>query len=141
MVDAVVLFLLTAPLPGAEFTPLTEFTNDSLYSVRGISADGTLGWVIAQVHIVGTSNLPDGSKQDFESTWGWIELVATETAHELEIDLAADETAVQWARDRGIPFDSSKGTVEVEFLFVEPSDQGGESATLSERASSAGSVM
>ena len=39
-----------------------------------VSDDGSLGWVIAQVQVVGTQRTADGRRVDFDDTWGWIEL-------------------------------------------------------------------
>jgi len=47
---------------------------DIVEPVVRLSADATLGWVIAQVHIVGTRKMPDGTSVDFDDTWAWIEL-------------------------------------------------------------------
>jgi ketosteroid isomerase-like protein len=46
-----------------------------------VSDDGTLGWVVAQVHIVGTRRMPDGSSVDFDDTWAWIELYEKRDGH------------------------------------------------------------
>ena len=50
-----------------------------------LSDDGSLGWVIAQVQIVGTRSMPDGSNIDFDDTWAWIELYEKQEGHWLRI--------------------------------------------------------
>ena len=39
-----------------------------------VSEDGTLGWVIAEVEMKGTSQSEDGTAVPFEAIWAWIEL-------------------------------------------------------------------
>jgi hypothetical protein len=39
-----------------------------------VSDDGTLGWLIAQVKIIGTLTDGDGEKTEIDSIWAWIEL-------------------------------------------------------------------
>ena len=39
-----------------------------------VSEDGSLGWVIAEVEIVGESRGEDGEPRAFQDVWAWIEL-------------------------------------------------------------------
>lgn len=39
-----------------------------------VAADGSLGWLIAEVEIAGTLPGVDGSPEPFESVWAWVEL-------------------------------------------------------------------
>lgn len=39
-----------------------------------VSADGTLGWVIAEVEVKGSRRMPDGATRDIDEAWVWIEL-------------------------------------------------------------------
>ena len=39
-----------------------------------VSADGSLGWLIAEVEVAGALEQPDGSTEAFEEIWAWVEL-------------------------------------------------------------------
>lgn len=54
----------------------TEFSEyrDLVPPIVKVSDDGTLGWLIAQVKVVGVRTLPDGQAINFEAVWAWIEL-------------------------------------------------------------------
>ena len=54
----------------------TEFSEyrDLVPPIVKVSDDGTLGWLIAQVKVVGMRTPPDGQAINFEATWAWIEL-------------------------------------------------------------------
>lgn len=39
-----------------------------------VSNDGSLGWVIAQVRVVGQRTVADGPDQPIEDVWAWVEL-------------------------------------------------------------------
>lgn len=43
-----------------------------------ISDDGTLGWVIVEVEIIGWTARMDGTIEDVSNTWAWIELYKKE---------------------------------------------------------------
>lgn len=43
-----------------------------------VSADGTLGWLIAEVEVRGTQVTEDGSSAEIEAVWAWIELYRKE---------------------------------------------------------------
>lgn len=51
-----------------------EEYRDLISPIVRVSKDGTLGWLIAQVRIVGTQTDSDGTSIPIESTWAWIEL-------------------------------------------------------------------
>lgn len=51
-----------------------EEYRDLISPIVRVSNDGTLGWLIAQVRIVGTQTDIDGTSIPIESTWAWIEL-------------------------------------------------------------------
>lgn len=56
-----------------------ERTNfDSYQDVKPpvveLSEDGTLGWVIAEVEVVGWTARMDGTIEDVSNTWAWLEL-------------------------------------------------------------------
>ena len=48
--------------------------RDATEPIVAVSADGTMGWVVAQVHVRGEGSTPDGKKQAVEFTSAWIEL-------------------------------------------------------------------
>jgi hypothetical protein len=50
-----------------------EVYRDLVEPIVRVSGDGTLGWVICQVEIVGTRG-----DEEFTSVWAWIELYAKE---------------------------------------------------------------
>ena len=54
----------------------TEFSEyrDLMPPVVRVSADGTLGWVIAQIQAIGVRTMPDGQEIAFDAVWAWIEL-------------------------------------------------------------------
>ncbi len=54
----------------------TEFEEyrDLIDPIVRVSDDGTLGWLIAQVEIVGTQIRGDGERVRIDSVWAWIEL-------------------------------------------------------------------
>ena len=51
-----------------------EQYRDVIPPIIRVSADGTMGWLIAQVQIVGAETGDDGERVPIESTWAWIEL-------------------------------------------------------------------
>ena len=51
-----------------------EEYRDLISPIVRVSRDGTLGWLIAQVRIVGTRMDSGGKSIPIESTWAWIEL-------------------------------------------------------------------
>lgn len=53
-----------------------EFTRyeDLVPPIVRISADGTLGWLIAQVRVEGTYRDDDGVRTPLDTTWAWVEL-------------------------------------------------------------------
>jgi len=63
----------------AQLGPYLANTTFSVYEdlvppqVR-VSEDGTLGWLVAQVHVVGATRGADGSEETFDDVWAWIEL-------------------------------------------------------------------
>ena len=59
--------------PYLNSTTFAEY-RDLVEPIVHLSEDGSLGWLIAQVRIVGTQKLPEGAPETFESTWAWIEL-------------------------------------------------------------------
>lgn len=54
----------------------TTFTNysDEIPPVVQVSPDGKLGWVIVQIHAVGTQKAQDGQTHTLEFVSAWIEL-------------------------------------------------------------------
>lgn len=54
----------------------TTFTiyEDLVPPIVRISEDGTLAWLIAQVHVAGWQTGNGGGRVDFEDVWAWIEL-------------------------------------------------------------------
>lgn len=61
---------MTRYLESAEF----EKYQDLIEPIVRVSADGTLGWVICQVEIVGTRANDAGERVNIDSVWAWIEL-------------------------------------------------------------------
>lgn len=61
---------ITAYLQSAEF----EKYEDLIEPIVRVSDDGTLGWLICQVEIVGTRTTDEGEKVSLNSVWAWIEL-------------------------------------------------------------------
>lgn len=59
--------------PYLEQTEFGEY-RDLVPPVVKVSEDGSLGWLIAQVKVVGVRTLPDGQEIPFDATWAWIEL-------------------------------------------------------------------
>lgn len=51
-----------------------ETYRDMVDPVVKVSADGTLGWVIAQVEVVGTQAAPGGERSELAFVSAWIEL-------------------------------------------------------------------
>ena len=51
-----------------------ELYEDDVEPVVRVSADGTLGWVMAQVHARGVQTTPSGEERTIEFTSAWIEL-------------------------------------------------------------------
>jgi len=51
-----------------------EQYEDLIEPIVRVSDDGTLGWLIAQVKIVGTRDNSDGETVPINSVWAWIEL-------------------------------------------------------------------
>jgi ketosteroid isomerase-like protein len=51
-----------------------EEYHDLVDPIVRVSKDGTLGWLIAQVRISGTSTNSEGESIPFDWTWAWIEL-------------------------------------------------------------------
>jgi ketosteroid isomerase-like protein len=54
----------------------TEFSvyRDVEDPIIGISRDGSVAWTVVQVRVGGTSSMPDGSEQAFDTVWAWISL-------------------------------------------------------------------
>ena len=54
----------------------TEFSEyrDLVPPIVKVSGDGTLGWLIAQIKVVGVRTMPDGQQFEFDTVWAWIEL-------------------------------------------------------------------
>jgi hypothetical protein len=61
---------MTRYLESAEF----EKYQDMIEPIVRVSGDGTLGWVICQIEIVGTRASDTGERVDIDSVWAWIEL-------------------------------------------------------------------
>ena len=59
--------------PYLEQTEFSEY-RDLVSPVVKVSADGTLGWVIAQIQAIGVRTMPDGQEIAFDAVWAWIEL-------------------------------------------------------------------
>ena len=51
-----------------------EQYRDVIPPIIRVSADGTMGWLVAQVRIVGDETGDGGARVPIESTWAWIEL-------------------------------------------------------------------
>ncbi|HEX8112522.1 MAG TPA: hypothetical protein VF516_32550, partial [Kofleriaceae bacterium] len=53
-----------------------EFSRyeDLVAPIVRVSADGTVGWVIAQVRVEGTYREDDGVRTPLDTTWAWVEL-------------------------------------------------------------------
>ena len=60
----------------ADYLGRSEFYEyrDLIDPVVSVSDDGTMGWLIAQVNIVGTLTNDDGERISFDSVWAWVEL-------------------------------------------------------------------
>ena len=63
----------------ANRTPYLAATTFLVYQdvrrpVVRVSADGTLGWLIAEVEVRGTQVIEDGGSTRIEAVWAWIEL-------------------------------------------------------------------
>ncbi len=54
----------------------TTFSSyrDLIDPIVKVSKDGTLGWVIAEVEVIGENQQPDGFIREIASVWAWIEL-------------------------------------------------------------------
>ncbi len=59
--------------PYLNSTTFSEY-RDLVDPIVKVSNDGSLGWVICQVKVVGESAMEGGAKAPFESVWAWIEL-------------------------------------------------------------------
>jgi hypothetical protein len=59
--------------PYLEQTEFLEY-RDLIPPVVKVSEDGSLGWLVAQVKVVGVRTLPDGQEIPLDATWAWIEL-------------------------------------------------------------------
>jgi len=59
--------------PYLEATTFTVYRDLQPPVVR-VSADGTLGWVVAEVEIRGTRVSDDGAELSVDAIWAWIEL-------------------------------------------------------------------
>jgi hypothetical protein len=59
--------------PYLQNTTFTKY-RDLIEPIVKVSDDGTLGWVIVQVEIAGTREMPNGDAVPVDSVWGWIEL-------------------------------------------------------------------
>jgi len=57
-------------LEGAEF----EVYRDVREPIVRVSEDGSLGWLIAEVEIRGTSSGPEQEPESFHDIWAWVEL-------------------------------------------------------------------
>jgi ketosteroid isomerase-like protein len=55
---------------------ITEFTDyrDLIDPIVRVSRDGSLAWLIAQVHVAGIQTAEAGEAESFDTTWAWIEL-------------------------------------------------------------------
>lgn len=51
-----------------------EQYRDVIPPIIRVSADGTMGWLVAQVQIVGDETGDGGARVPIESIWAWIEL-------------------------------------------------------------------
>ena len=60
----------TAYLRGASFSIYRDLRNP----IVEISEDGSLGWLIVEVEIEGTTTAEDGGQNVFHDIWAWIEL-------------------------------------------------------------------
>ena len=60
------------------YLPIATYSSyrDVKHPVIRISEDGTLGWLIAEVEVVGEYKQSDGSEEHFSNVWAWIELYA-----------------------------------------------------------------
>ena len=70
--------------PYLNSTTFTKYADVIPPQVR-VSRDATLGWVIAQVQIVGTRQMSDGTSLEFDDTWAWIELYEKQDGRWLRI--------------------------------------------------------
>jgi predicted enzyme related to lactoylglutathione lyase len=61
---------IEAYLEAAEF----EEYRDLIDPIVRVSDDGTLGWLVCQVEIVGTRANDEGERERIDSIWAWIEL-------------------------------------------------------------------
>jgi hypothetical protein len=54
----------------------TQFSEyrDLIPPIVKISDDGTLGWLIAQIKVVGQRTMSDGQQAEFDVVYAWIEL-------------------------------------------------------------------
>ena len=59
--------------PYLNSTTFSEY-RDLVDPIVKVSNDGSLGWVICQVKVVGEGTTEGGAKEPFESVWAWIEL-------------------------------------------------------------------
>ena len=60
----------SAYLQGASFSTYRDLREP----IVRISEDGSLGWLIAEVEVVGTVPDPDSGRNSFHDIWAWIEL-------------------------------------------------------------------
>jgi hypothetical protein len=60
----------------AAYLESTEFEvyRDVREPVIRIADDGSLGWLIAEVEVRGTTTGPDGESEPFHDVWAWVEL-------------------------------------------------------------------
>ncbi len=64
---------LTGRQPYLNNTTFTSY-RDLIEPIVKTSDDGSLGWVIAEVEVIGETQQPDGSTIEFADVWAWIEL-------------------------------------------------------------------
>lgn len=64
---------ISARQPYLENTTFSSY-RDLIDPIAKVSDDGTLGWVIVEVEIIGESIQDDGSSREIASVWAWIEL-------------------------------------------------------------------
>ena len=59
-----------------EYLQNTEFDEyrDLIDPIVRVSADGTLGWLICQVEMVGTYKGMSGDDAKLDAVWAWVEL-------------------------------------------------------------------
>lgn len=59
-----------------DYLQRTEFTayHDVAEPVVHVSEDGTMGWVLAQVHVEGVQDAGSASEETIDSTWTWVSI-------------------------------------------------------------------